>query len=166
MPPDSDPLAEIVESNSPETALFIGPLAKSAAESYGANHAGARLTVYQGTDPLADLGKLGRVDLAVIAHGLEMLEKRRAGHLLAALRDVHSRCLVVAVRLGDNWPGLISHWSENELLAFGMRRRAHVEQQGRPIGVYEFNIKDYKINPDWLNPRHWAHPELWDAYRW
>ena len=30
----------------------------------------------------------------------------------------------------------------------------------------EFNIQDYKVSPDWLSARHWAHPELWDIYRW
>jgi len=31
---------------------------------------------------------------------------------------------------------------------------------------YCFDIDHYKTTPDWLNPRHWANPELWDKYRW
>ncbi|WP_404840873.1 DUF6231 family protein [Alkalilimnicola ehrlichii] len=24
----------------------------------------------------------------------------------------------------------------------------------------------YKTTPDWLNSRNWAHPELFDKFRW
>lgn len=32
--------------------------------------------------------------------------------------------------------------------------------------LWGYNIADYKPVPDWLNPRHWANPELWDKHRW
>ena len=163
---ERDTLAGIVVDKAPASVVFIGPVAKSAADSYRARHADATITVFDGADPLEQIKGMPRVDLAVVAHALEMMEKRRAQNLLAALRDLYSKCLIVAVRLGDNWPGLISHWQENELLGFGMQQLAHHEQDERPVGVYEFNIADYKLSPDWLSARHWAHPELWDIYRW
>ena len=163
---ESDPLADIVGNKAPASVVFIGPVANAAADTYRARHTDASITVHDGADPLEQIQGMQRVDLAVIAHALEMMEKRRAQNLLAALRDLYSKCLMVAVRLGDNWPGLISHWQDNELLGFGMQQVARYEQDERPIGIYEFNIQDYKVSPDWLSARHWAHPELWDIYRW
>lgn len=29
-----------------------------------------------------------------------------------------------------------------------------------------YHIGEYKPVPDWLNPRHWAHPERWNKSRW
>lgn len=29
-----------------------------------------------------------------------------------------------------------------------------------------YDIASYKTVPDWLNPRHWAHPERWNKTRW
>lgn len=29
-----------------------------------------------------------------------------------------------------------------------------------------YDIASYKAVPDWLNPRHWAHPERWNKARW
>lgn len=29
------------------------------------------------------------------------------------------------------------------------------------LRVYQFDIDTYKTVPDWLNARHWAHPERW-----
>lgn len=163
---ERETLADIIGAKAPASVVFIGPMAKAAASTYRAGNADASIAVHDGADPLAQIQGMQRVDLAVVAHALEMMEKRRAQNLLAALRDLYSKCLIVAVRLGSNWPGLISHWQDNELLGFGMQQVARVEKDDRPVGVYEFNIRDYKLNPDWLNARHWAHPELWDVYRW
>ncbi|MDH3713469.1 MAG: DUF6231 family protein [Gammaproteobacteria bacterium] len=163
---ERDTLADIVGTKAPESVVFIGPVANAAADTYRARHADAVISTYEGADSLEQIQGMPRVDLAVVAHALEMMEKRRAQNLLAALRDLYSKCLVVAVRLGDNWPGLISHWQDNELLGFGMQQVARHEQDERFIGLFEFNIQDYKVSPDWLSAQHWAHPELWDIYRW
>jgi hypothetical protein len=32
--------------------------------------------------------------------------------------------------------------------------------------IYGFDLGSYKATPDWLNARHWAHPEHWGKYRW
>ncbi len=38
-------------------------------------------------------------------------------------------------------------------------------QQEANWGMF-FHIAEYKPVPDWLNPRHWAHPERWGQSRW
>jgi len=32
--------------------------------------------------------------------------------------------------------------------------------------LFGFELFGYEDRPEWLNPRHWAHPELWDKFRW
>ena len=75
--------------------------------------------------------------------------------LLAALRDRANRRIVVHVgeaRIGDS--------IDQHLVSLGYRRLSATE------AVYQFDIETYKDTPDWLNPRNWANPELWDKYRW
>lgn len=39
-----------------------------------------------------------------------------------------------------------------------------VQQAGEWVMCYD--IVSYKTVPDWLNSRHWAHPERWNKARW
>ena len=34
------------------------------------------------------------------------------------------------------------------------------------LKIWQFNLYDYKPQPDWLNARYWANPENFDKYRW
>jgi hypothetical protein len=75
--------------------------------------------------------------------------------LLAALRDRANRRIVVHVgeaRIGGS--------VDQHMVSLGYRRLDPDD------GVYLFDIESYKDTPDWLNPRNWANPELWDKYRW
>ncbi|MBI2383193.1 MAG: hypothetical protein HYV18_03885 [Gammaproteobacteria bacterium] len=75
--------------------------------------------------------------------------------LLAALRDRHAgRTLAI---LDERSPVQAA-----ECAALGFRRVAHTPG----LDLFRFDLYDYKDRPDWLNPRHWAHPELWDKFRW
>ena len=46
-----------------------------------------------------------------------------------------------------------------DFLSFGMQRLVEADERGRSL--YLFDLHTYKPAPDWLNPRFWAHPELW-----
>ncbi len=72
--------------------------------------------------------------------------------LLASLRDRGNRPVVVY--LGESVDDRM------KMIALGYRALDRDEP------VYQFDIHDYKQTPDWLNPRNWANPELWDKYRW
>lgn len=102
-----------------------------------------------------------RFDFAIVANSLEHLDKQAAGRLIARLRDLHTQRFVVLVPLGEEWGGHASHWTENDLLAYGMTLMARFEQHGRPLALFHYNLADYKTTPDWLNSRYWAHPERW-----
>jgi len=52
-------------------------------------------------DILAQLDTLGRFDLGIIANSLEHVDRKTAGRILARLRDVHTRRLVVLVPIAQ-----------------------------------------------------------------
>ena len=33
---------------------------------------------------------------------------------------------------------------------------------GEDLRLYDYDLATYKTVPDWLNARHWAHPERWE----
>ena len=79
----------------------------------------------------------------------------RLDGLLAALRDRANRRIIV--HLGD---GRVGDAGDRKMVSLGYRRLK------ADIPLYQYDIESYKDTPDWLNPRNWANPELWDKYRW
>jgi len=109
-------------------------------------------------DPLANQG---RFDLALVSTGAEAGVKAPLLHLLAALRDRYAQYLYVALETPAR-AGL----THTDFLALGMRHVADYGGAATTHALYAFNIVDYKNTPDWLNDQHWAHPELFDKFRW
>ena len=54
-------------------------------------------------------------------------------------------------------------WSMADSLALGFTRRGVAHAKHASYNLYEFNIKSYKTEPDWLNGKNWAHPHLWQV---
>lgn len=77
------------------------------------------------------------------------------GALFAALRDRANRRVVV--HMGE---ARIGGAIDQQLVSLGYKRQARDE------ALYLFDIETYKDTPDWLNPRNWANPDMWDKYRW
>lgn len=88
-------------------------------------------------------------------------EQRRR---IALLRDYCKGSIICARPLPED--GSRRSSMDTEMRALGFR------VEDKPLSglsewrCYAFNIRDYKPTPDWLNPRAWANPELWDKYRW
>ena len=97
-----------------------------------------------------------RYALALVAGTLEALPAGDARALLAALRDRIAGHVVVLADLAR------SPLREAELRALGFRPHA----RDGDAAVFGFDLYGYKDRPDWLGPQHWAHPELWDRFRW
>lgn len=97
-----------------------------------------------------------RFALAIVVETLEALPAADARALLAALRDLAARHVVLLVDLARSPLG------DEELRALGFRRHAG---DGTRV-LYGFELYGYKDRPEWLNPGQWAHPELWDKFRW
>lgn len=112
-------------------------------------------------DILAALNGRGRFDLAVVANTLEYLDRKTAGVLVARLRDLHARRLIVLVPLGSRWEALQSQWRTADLLAYGMTIMARYQVDDKPLQLFHYAIETYKSTPEWFNSRHWAHPERW-----
>lgn len=102
------------------------------------------------------LAELGRQDLVLVG-GLEALERKDGEILLSRLRDIYARRVLARVVLGEIW-------QQNDMTAFGFTRLAAMEPTDGVL--YGFDVASYKTTPDWLNPRYWANPDLWDKYRW
>lgn len=150
----------------PRSILTVGAQAADWLRDYAAAHPECRVEAIAGLDPVGELAGVGHCDLALVAGVLERLPPRRAGVLLARLRDLYAGCLLVRVPIGERWPDHASHWTRNDLLAYGLRLVAECRQEAGPVHLYRFDLYDYKTTPDWLNSDRWAHPELWDKYRW
>jgi hypothetical protein len=82
---------------------------------------------------------------------IETQRAREPALNLVGLMKQRAPALLIAAR--ENQPLVF-----NDFLAFGMQRLAEAED-GQLL--YLFDLHTYKLAPDWLNARFWAHPELW-----
>ena len=103
------------------------------------------------------------MDLALVEGGGAGPDAAIAPLLLARLRDVVARVTLVLVPADA--PAQ-SPWRREDLRALGYVRAGRYLWGEAALDVYRFDITTYKTTPDWLSPEGWAHPELWDKYRW
>ena len=83
-----------------------------------------------------------------------------APEILGRLRDLHATrvCALASDAVDPGSP------RARGLSALGFVRSGEPLDSGHVL--YLFDIDHYKRTPDWLNARHWAHPERWDKERW
>ncbi|RLK50528.1 hypothetical protein DFR31_0430 [Alkalispirillum mobile] len=137
----------------PETALAVGDVAR---EALAGNTLGECVSIAPG-EALAALSQHGVFDVAVLSGVLEGLGQRDASGLLARLRDLHARRIILLVDHGQ------CGWTKLDITALGLTR---LQDWDKTHALYGFDIDTYKTTPDWLNPDYWANPELWDRHRW
>lgn len=103
----------------------------------------------------------GRFDLVFVDAACFALPKTRTLMLIAKARDLlASRVMVECL------PDQQSDWQEADFLALALRRRAVMESSDGLRLYYGYDLKTYKQVPDWLNPKYWANPHMWDKARW
>jgi len=107
-----------------------------------------------------------RFEAALVVDTLEHMSKARGGALIARLRDVYTQRLLVLTRLEETTREDPGRWTRHELMALGLRMIGPCTHRSRTWGLFHFDIFDYKTTPEWLNPRHWANPQMWDRRRW
>lgn len=137
-----------IAAEAPDDCLLLAPAGHPLHSALAAQAPSCRL--------LREISENTRVSLALLAGTLETLAADEARQLLATLRDRAARHSLLWVDLA------CSPLSETELRALGFRLHAQDGAQA----LFGFDLFDYKDRPDWLNPRHWAHPERWDRERW
>jgi hypothetical protein len=157
-------LEKYLRERRPESILSIGVDDPGLFDRYLAAHPEAIVHRLDAGALLGDTRDLPRFDLALVANTLERLDARQAGILISRLRDLHARRLLVLVPIGEGWPGSRSRWEPGDLLGFGMRRLAVYRTPQGPVHFYRFDLSDYKLTPEWLSPKDWANPEMWDKY--
>ncbi len=77
---------------------------------------------------------------------------------IANLRTYHQTNLIVLVKHQNN---LTNNKFHETLMSYGFKKLFGEKLQNIFYDLYEYNIIDYKIKPEWLNSDYWANPELW-----
>ena len=100
-------------------------------------------------------------DFALVAGYLEQVTPHQGAALLARLRDVQAQRFAVIVPEQRD-----THWTPDTFIALGLSIHGHYREADPPLLLATYDIANYKRTPDWLSPKNWANPELWDKYRW
>lgn len=158
-PPYFETVRRRLAERRPASILNVGPRGEALFQAFRDAHPETGYRSLEPREALACLPELPRFDLAFVAGAFETLSRPQAERLIARLRDVHAAHLLLAVEAGS--PDR-AHELASALMALGLQR---LEEHGA-VALYEFDIARYKHTPDWLNADHWAHPELFDKFRW
>jgi Family of unknown function (DUF6231) len=166
--PAASDLVRRLESHEPACVLAIGPGAGDFLTPYLNAHPECRIThldcegALDAAALLDALARHGRFDFVIVRGVLERIDTQNGAHLLAALRDIHTRrfCVVLEVHEG------VQSWPPPDLIAMGLSHWSSGSVEETGVEIYGFDLGTYKSTPQWLNPRHWAHPEHWGKFRW
>ncbi len=77
---------------------------------------------------------------------------------IAKLRTYHQTNLIVLIGYSSD---LRPNKFHEALMSYGFKNLFSEKLQNIFYDLYEYNIIDYKIKPEWLNSDYWANPELW-----
>ena len=161
-------LSRRLERYAPQSLLAIGPRAADWLAPFREAHPSCSIThldaegALSGEALLNALSSYERFDFALIHGVLERLEVEGGAHLMARLRDVNARRFAVVVDAGD----AARRWHTSDLIAMGLELWSSSTLEETRVEVYGYDVGTYKVTPDWLNPRYWAHPEHWGKFRW
>ena len=156
-------LARLLDLLTPSSVLCVGGPAESLIASTMTTSSNVPVSTLSLDHIPSKLDELPTCGLAYVHGAVERLPRSVAGMLLARLRDVSARHLLVHVGMGSGWPEHTSDWENNDLLAFGLIKAGEYTNGGLREHIYQFNIFDYKLTPDWFNSQQWAHPHRWEA---
>lgn len=155
MPDPLQDLCRIAAELAPRDTLLVAPAGHPLTEALGETGPFEQLDA---SELLLQPDAPARRRLVLVAGALEHLPAQRGEQLLALLRDRVAETLYCLADAGQ--------WPAHRMLALGLRPLGTYPRGSRGTALYHFDLFDYKRTPDWLTPRHWANPELWDRYRW
>ena len=163
-----DPLTHQLKAWQPKRLIAVGGDAPRLLRDYVDAETRSELEIVETGDAaerLLSLQSERRYDFALVAGFLENVDSATGSAVIARLRDVLAQRLCVLVESGKAAGGE-TPWSDAELSAFGLTLLSRLDEEGGQARLYGFDIASYKRTPDWLSPKHWAHPELWGKFRW
>ena len=109
-----------------------------------------------------------RFDVAIVIDLFEHIEKNKGMQVLSRLRDVLSPQYCICLPLSRTANG--DSWHLTDLFSFALSRvsnyQIEVDGKTKELGLFKYNINDYKKTPDWLNADNWANPQMWGKYWW
>lgn len=156
-------LAAILEGHRPASLLTLSlnpiPLVQQ-----WCTEQGVPLTTLETLDPFAELARLGRFDLVIVADQLEYMDRHLGAELLGLLRNLHTDSLAVLYQ--PQLAPLALRWHRNDFLGMGLRRDAEFSEDGRSMTLYTYELDTYNFRRSWNNPQYWANPENWGRYWW
>lgn len=101
-----------------------------------------------------------RFDLALVVDCLEHLSLREGQELLGGVRNLNSGRLAVLADLQA------SPWKETDFYALALQKMATFARDEQTLGLFTYDVRQYKQAPDWLNARFWANPQHFGKYWW
>lgn len=110
---------------------------------------------YNVTDNLSTLSLNNRYSLAIVNDCLDQISTDEGTFLLAKLRDLYCKHLVVLQTNSSE------DWQATAFYALGLKHLTVDSGSDQSLQLYEYNIHNYKWNPQWLNNRFWANPDRW-----
>jgi hypothetical protein len=164
-------LKQILKDHPPKTLLCVGKGADVMTQEHVIGNMDCEIVQFNPCEMdihsvTEQLNTYGSFDFGIVANCIEHVDKTAAAQLLARLRDIYTRKLLVVVPIGKQWARHRSQWEESEFLALGFILKAKLSVDDKPLHVYAFDIDSYKSTPDWLNNKYWANPEFWDKFWW
>ena len=90
--------------------------------------------------------------LALGIDALNGLDAQQAQHLISQARLYIAPRILLAVQSGCTL-------DEQMFRALGFTLSA--TDTAEDMRIYDYDLATYKVVPDWLNARYWAHPERW-----
>ena len=163
-----DGITDVLHKLQPASLLTLGEAVAGAVDAYLLMHPDCRHLHLTPAEAWSALRRqpLHRYALALATEVVESLDKVAARRLLAALRDLYAERLLLLVALHGAESRNAGTREFAELLSLGLSAMGRWVTGRRVFRAYSFDLYDYKLTPDWLNSRHWAHPELFDKYWW
>ena len=138
---------------------------------------------------LSSLADTNRHDVGIAINLFEHIDKQTGIQVLSRLRDLlcHQYCVCLPIKINEKNPSE-TDWQLTEMFGFALERVAlydspepnnGLERDNSPerddsleqgndnkLGLFKYNINDYKKTPEWLNSDNWANPEMWGKYWW
>jgi len=151
-------LAALLEHHAPHRLLLVGARFP-ALDAFAAAHPQAEIDVAApGPLPQALAGK--RYDLALLVDCLEHLPKRNGLELLGGIRNLNASRIAVLADLDA------SGWGDTDFYSLALQANERFQREEQVLGLYTYDLRDYKQVPDWLNAKFWANPENFGKYWW
>lgn len=168
--PFQDDVKTLMAALRPANCLAVGEEAAVTLARSMSSSPGCHLRAVPDGAAVSNLPLSEHFDLALVADTLEHMTHRDGEIMLQKLRDLYTSRFLLVVPLEDHGDEQsaepLGHWSRNDLLGFGLQQIHTYRRDDGLLGLFSFDIDRYKHTPDWLSPRYWANPELWDRYRW